>query len=615
MQRGDWDDAAPDPAHASAKRHKAEHGGGGGASGARECANRDAEPPARFHDGGLGERFRWRKKEALEHKRGLSRSEAERLEAERRADAEREVAQLNARREQRERQRAERQEAEARRARRAEDAATAEWISREDEFLLEQAKRRAAIRMRAGRAKPIDVLVLNLQWADPVRSSENDTDDSQFTASEDEEAGLDLSLEAPHALLERMGVADLEELHGELRSLLGLERDERCLDYWRSMLIVCDDRLNNAQGMPAAGAPPARIDPSIAAEADAMLGSKSPEELTALQQSIRAKLRSGEPLDVEYWETLLRRIVVWRSIGKLRAVHEQALTNRIAYLQRLQRREAQRHELQLQSEKAGGTAGSTGAEDAGRPDAGPSKAPFLPEMEPAVLTDDTLSRAQRELPIVTLEEQRAALRAARQDVLRRAFVARAPPPARARRQARAANEIDALEQAVMDDMGRLEAQQVLDAEEELFTEDVRMMQPHKFDDKYRARKPRYLNRVHTGYEWNQYNQTHYDRENPPPKVVQGYKFNIFYPDLIDPSKAPTYRIIRDSAENADDATRGTVLLRFSAGPPYEDIAFRIVDREWELSHLRGFRNSFDRGVLQLYCALSAPASVLTCSQL
>lgn len=39
--------------------------------------------------------------------------------------------------------------------------------------------------------------------------------------------------------------------------------------------------------------------------------------------------------------------------------------------------------------------------------------------------------------------------------------------------------------------------------------------------------------MHTGFEWNKYNQTHYDLDNPPPKVVQGYKFNIFYPDLID----------------------------------------------------------------------------------
>src|SRR5690242_10983360 len=58
-------------------------------------------------------------------------------------------------------------------------------------------------------------------------------------------------------------------------------------------------------------------------------------------------------------------------------------------------------------------------------------------------------------------------------------------------------------------------------------------------DKYRPRKPRFFNRVRTGFDWNKYNQTHYDKENPPPKIVQGYKFNIFYPDLIDASKVPT----------------------------------------------------------------------------
>merc|ERR1712083_589903 len=29
-------------------------------------------------------------------------------------------------------------------------------------------------------------------------------------------------------------------------------------------------------------------------------------------------------------------------------------------------------------------------------------------------------------------------------------------------------------------------------------------------EKYRPRKPRYFNRVKTGYSWNKYNQTHYD---------------------------------------------------------------------------------------------------------
>ena len=44
------------------------------------------------------------------------------------------------------------------------------------------------------------------------------------------------------------------------------------------------------------------------------------------------------------------------------------------------------------------------------------------------------------------------------------------------------------------------------------------VQVYWWHDKYRPRKPKYFNRVHTGYEWNKYNQTHYDHDNPPPKV-------------------------------------------------------------------------------------------------
>jgi hypothetical protein len=68
-------------------------------------------------------------------------------------------------------------------------------------------------------------------------------------------------------------------------------------------------------------------------------------------------------------------------------------------------------------------------------------------------------------------------------------------------------------------------------------------QTYSWSDKYRPRKPRYYNRVHTGYDWNQYNKKHYDIDNPPPKTVQGYKLNIFYPDMIDKTKTPHYSIV------------------------------------------------------------------------
>ncbi|KAE9453659.1 hypothetical protein C3L33_14449, partial [Rhododendron williamsianum] len=66
---------------------------------------------------------------------------------------------------------------------------------------------------------------------------------------------------------------------------------------------------------------------------------------------------------------------------------------------------------------------------------------------------------------------------------------------------------------------------------------------YSWRDEYCPRKPKYSNRVHTGYEWNKYNRTHYDHDNPPPKAVQGYKFNIFYPDLADKTKACPQKLL------------------------------------------------------------------------
>jgi len=146
-------------------------------------------------------------------------------------------------------------------------------------------------------------------------------------------------------------------------------------------------------------------------------------------------------------------------------------------------------------------------------------------------------------------------------------------------------------------------------DEEIFVgeEEVSAAKKPQWADKYRPRKPRYFNRVQMGYEWNKYNQTHYDHENPPPKVVQGYKFNMFYPDLIDKTRAPTFKIEREGGRKRGESfapagEEDTCLIRFVAGPPYEDVAFRIVDKEWDYSakRERGFRSHFDKGILQLH---------------
>jgi hypothetical protein len=147
-----------------------------------------------------------------------------------------------------------------------------------------------------------------------------------------------------------------------------------------------------------------------------------------------------------------------------------------------------------------------------------------------------------------------------------------------------------------------------DNEELLTTEvPVETKNKHTWPADARPRKPQYFNRAILGYEWNKYNQTHYDHDNPPPKVVQGYKFNVLYPDLLDKTRAPTYKIEREGGRRRGEVTAkagedDTCIIRFVAGAPYEDIAFKIVDREWDYSakRERGFRSSFDKGILQLH---------------
>ena len=328
-----------------------------------------------------------------------------------------------------------------------------------------------------------------------------------------------------------------------------------------------------------------------------MLSSKTHDQLLTLQDQVQAKLRSGEPVDVEYWEGLLKSIVVWRAKAKLRALHSVVLSNRIEHLRKKQRQEALRQQTELAEQV------EDDADDEERPEdlAPEASLPIRSVQEradaeydatemdpPSIPANGPVPRDDQRWQILDEPAELSSLMEARKRIISSLFVPRA-------RQApgKVAKESEEDVQDASAAMYRAEASKALDVEEEAFNQAEEMArQSYSWEDKYRPRKPRYFNRVHTGYEWNKYNQTHYDTDNPPPKVVQGYKFNIFYPDLIDKTKAPSYQIIKIP----DDPD--TVLLKFTAGPPYEDVAFRIVNKPWEMGHKKGFRNSFDRGVLQ-----------------
>ncbi|KAJ3550644.1 hypothetical protein NM688_g5028 [Phlebia brevispora] len=536
-----------------------------------------------FHDVNLTQQFRWHKKNEKERKQGLSLAEAQRRDALRRQEAKEELERLNKRRAEREAEQRLREEEEIRMQRLAESAQMADWLAKEEDFQLDQERTRAIIRIKEKRAKAVDFLALNLRYLNPISEDNQEIDDEE----------LEIDLDEPYNIIDSLTPTQVQELHDDIEKYLTLEQSEVNIEFWTHMMVVVKDQLdrfkeNERLGMEAAAA--------VESDVNALLRGKTYDHLVALQKQIQAKLASGEPIDVEYWEGLLKKLLVWKAKAKLKSLHEVVVRNRLEQLRKRQRDEA----LQAQEELLAGVARSAARGERPVPaetqeqNAGPAEEaePYDRSMSPALLDIRRLPYEERQIDIVTELDDLRDLMSQRRSVAASRFVPKTAQPVVESETPEAASNADLASEALY----RAEAERELDEEEELFNveEDIAHPTSYNWEDKWRPRKPRYFNRVHTGYEWNKYNQTHYDTDNPPPKVVQGYKFNIFYPDLIDKSKAPTYKIVKEPGN--DD----TVLLHFSAGPPYEDIAFRIVNREWEFSHKRGFRSSFDRGCLSLW---------------
>ncbi|KAK5992581.1 Splicing factor Cactin [Cladobotryum mycophilum] len=383
----------------------------------------------------------------------------------------------------------------------SQDEQSRQFVADEDKFVLKQSKKKADIRVREGRAKPIDFLAFNLRFIDLERD-----------IFDDDEADHDIGVASPTKVIQDLTtIAQVNELDSDIKSYHILETDAKNRQYWEALRMLCTDQKAKLDPQNHEG----RVVSSVSGDIDKILAPKSYEQLEALEKQIKTKLRSSEDIDTDYWEQLLRSLKVWKAKATLSRITDEIAKKR---LDRLAERGSSLPSSSNQPHDA--TTIPTGQVEAKSASSGGSGMKMF-------------RRLQWHCP------------------------ARGPKP--------------------------------------------------QWSEQYHARKPKYFNRVQMGYEWNKYNQTHYDHDNPPPKVVQGYKFNIFYPDLVDKTKAPTFKIIREHGRRRGESfaaagEEDTCLIRFIAGPPYEDIAFRIVDREWDYSakRERGFRSSFDKGILQLH---------------
>ncbi|PYH84052.1 cactin [Aspergillus uvarum CBS 121591] len=477
-----------------------------------------------------------------------------------------------------------------------EDEQVREWVAQEDIFVLKQAKKKAEIRVKEGRAKPIDWLTVTLRVIDPTRNP-----------LDDEIADSELDLVDPDGVFEGLSPAQLLDLEKDIDTFLSLEKNSQNREFWKTMKVICRDRQKIT-------GPEGRALSSVASDINRLLSPKSYEQLQTLEVQVRRKLDSNEPIDTDYWEELLRSLTVWKARAKLKKVFQDVIDERVKGLRTQQCEEAESVRAKL-APLAPFIRAPSGS------DAQPDHHDF------EGLDPDPLLQVRPEDKLLEIVDESAFLGQVardRQKILKMGFVPlrqrhAEKPSALPLNQATNMPVSSALTRfsAVPNDdfsqatkaLYERELAKGVSENEEIFTgeEAVSSGAQPLWAGKYRPRKPRYFNRVQMGYEWNKYNQTHYDHDNPPPKVVQGYKFNIFYPDLIDKTKAPTYRIERENGRKrgqsfAEAGEEDTCLIRFMAGPPYEDIAFRIVDKEWDYSakRERGFKSTFDKGILQLH---------------
>ena len=533
--------------------------------------------------------FVWGKKLEKQGLKNLSKKELELLDKKRKLDNVDELEKLKKRRLEREAQRQEREDEQCQMQRTKEATQFEEWQRQEETFHLEQARLRSKIRIQDGRAKPIDLL-------------------AQYISEQNLEESIELQMHEPYAFLDGLNIDDLEDLLVDIKVYNELEQNIH-VAYWQDLTVIVDDDLKKLKKMEleqsenrAVGRREG-IHQSVAKDVTAIFRGKTTAQLDELRKKIEQKISNqADGLDVGYWESLLSQLKAHMARARLRDKHQENLKQKLEILKReqeesllIKEESEEEEEIEIKPES---------------PQPGTSKE-IVPESSPINKPEDededsqestTSHDAEHDLlqecfllytkgnyspkylkgsdlepgtDIITEEVNQQKIELMRTKVI----------------EAEAAEETFSRTEISL----RNEARKGMDHDEVEFSVETKLdSQVYLWSDKYRPRKPRYFNRVHTGFEWNKYNQTHYDLDNPPPKIVQGYKFNIFYPDLIDKNITPQY-FLTPCADNQDFAT-----LKFHSGPPYEDIGFKIVNREWEFSYKRGFRCQFHNNIFQLW---------------
>ncbi|KAL0278396.1 UNVERIFIED_CONTAM: hypothetical protein PYX00_000227 [Menopon gallinae] len=526
-----------------------------------------------FGDANLLNTFVWKKKLDRDGLAGATSEELEKRNREKQEENKRELEKVKKRRLERELERQQREEEIALMQRNKEAAQFQEWERQEGQFHLDQARLRSRIRINDGRAKPIDLL-------------------AKYISAEEEVDAVEMH--EPYTYLNGLTTKDLEDLIEDIKVYKELEKGKN-LDYWNDITVIVEDELTKLHKLERQSAYQLAlgrregIHQSVAPEVASVFKGKTAAQLDELKNQIEAKINSkSDGIDIGYWESLLSQLKAHMARARLRDRHQDNLRRKLEMLKAEQgvqipdSEQAQGSSISVKDESDSKSEDEEESDQANEAKEHATSSGLLSE---SLADYESGGYSPKYLSMSDLEP--GTLITSEEDDLQRLTFARSQVSGTGQR----LESIMSSEEKALHHEAR---KGMTNDEVEFSVESLIDNQIYLWSDKYRPRKPRYFNRVHTGFEWNKYNQTHYDMDNPPPKIVQGYKFNIFYPDLIDKSATPEY-FLTPCPDNRDFA-----VLRFHAGPPYEDIAFKIVNREWEYSYKRGFRCQFHNNIFQLW---------------
>lgn len=500
-----------------------------------------------FNDPCLTEKFVWKKRSEFLHAAGLYDKSDKKAQMAKIDATMVEVERVKMRRDERVVEQQLLEEQRAQRERELQQETYDDWESKEEIFHLEQIKTKSAIRIEQGRERPVDLMYKAMQIIDGAKFDD-----------------MELMSTPPYRYIQDMYKDDLVELRKDVRDFASAEEAHR--DDWEAIGVLCDDALQTKDAGGSAAVEESGIPANIYDDVHDMLSGMRVDELETAREEVADSLNSQHgAVDTTFMEAVRKRIPFYIATRKVINMHEKA--TKMVYGSAVV---PKKRPLQPVQEDTHMAVVPTAAEE-GLSVSEPDEEILL-QWEPPLRTLSAVG----DVVVLEAASDENARKRIRQELI----------------------DLYGCEQDAGYALWKRERNRGFGEDEANFNavEGQVILEPrrHDWDTKYKPRKPRFFNRVKTGYSWNKYNKAHFDYENPPPKHVCGYRFNIFYPDLIDRIKgAPKYKIEKSDAPD-------TVIMRFSAGPPYEDIAFKIVNREWMLNPRQGFRCVFDKGVLQLY---------------